>query len=196
MRPPELLYAVDETPPPRILVLSALQHIAVMAVTLIFPIIVARDAGLSGTRFLDMVSLSLLALGVSTLLLCLRSRIVGAGYLCPACFTGIFLGPSEFALQHGGLTLVFGMTLIAGSLQVVIARILHRLRALLPTEIAGVVITVVGLTLGSLGVRYSLGITEGDVIRPDFLAVSCLSLVTMMAAERVDRRPAPGCSAC
>lgn len=168
-RPPNLLYAVNETPPQRILVPSVLQHVAVMAVTLIFPIILARDAGLSGARFLDMVSLSMLALGVATLLLCMRSRYVGSGYLCPACFTGIFFGPSEFALRHGGLTLAFGMTLVAGVLQVVIAPILHRLRALLPTEIAGVVIAVVGLTLGSLGVRYGLGINEGEVYGPDFL---------------------------
>ncbi len=178
-RPPNLLYAVNETPPQRILVPSVLQHVAVMAVTLIFPIILARDAGLSGARFLDMVSLSMLALGVATPLLCMRSRYVGSGYLCPACFTGIFFGPSEFALRHGGLTLAFGMTLVAGVLQIVIAPILHRLRALLPTEIAGVVIAVVGLTLGSLGVRYGLGINEGEVIRPGFLAVSCLSLTTM-----------------
>jgi xanthine permease XanP len=180
-RPPGLLYAVNETPPQRILVPSALQHVAVMAVTLIFPIILARDAGLSGARFLDMVSLSMLALGVATLLLCMRSKYVGSGYLCPACFTGIFFGPSEFALRQGGLTLVFGMTLAAGVLQVAIAPILHRLRALLPTEIAGVVIAVVGLTLGSLGVRYGLGINEGEAIRPGFLAVSCLSLATMTA---------------
>ncbi|SEC62885.1 nucleobase:cation symporter-2, NCS2 family [Rhizobiales bacterium GAS191] len=180
-RPPELLYSVDETPPRAVLVVAALQHVAVIAVTLVFPLILARDAGLSGARFLDLVSLSILALGVSTILLCIRSEFVGSGFLCPACFTGIFLGPSEFALQRGGLALVFGMTLVAGLVQIAIAQVLHRLRPLLPTEIAGVVIAIVGLSLASLGVRYSLGISGSQGIQPAFLAVSGISLATMTA---------------
>jgi hypothetical protein len=61
-RPPDLIYAVDEQPPRAILVVSALQHIALMAITLIFPIIIAREANLSGAQFLDMMSLSMLGL--------------------------------------------------------------------------------------------------------------------------------------
>jgi Trk-type K+ transport system membrane component len=47
-RPPDLIYSVDEHPPWAILVVSALQHIALMAITLIFPIILAREGNLSG----------------------------------------------------------------------------------------------------------------------------------------------------
>jgi hypothetical protein len=50
-RPPDLIYSVDETPPRAILVGSAVQHVAVMAITLIFPIILAREAKLSGAQF-------------------------------------------------------------------------------------------------------------------------------------------------
>jgi xanthine permease XanP len=46
-RPPELLYAVDENPPPAVLVVSAIQHVALIAITLIFPLILAREAGLT-----------------------------------------------------------------------------------------------------------------------------------------------------
>lgn len=181
VRPPELLYAVDETPPAAILVVSAIQHVAVIAITLIFPLILAREAGLSGTQFLDMVSLSMLAIGLATIFLCLRSRLVGCGYLCPACYTAIFLGPSQFALQLGGLSLVFGMTIVAGFVQIAVAPMLHRLRALLPSEIAGLVIAIVGLSLASLGLRYSLGITNNRGIQPAYLAVAGISLVTMTA---------------
>ncbi len=180
-RPSGLLYAVDETPPPPILVASALQHVAVIAVTLIFPLILGKEAGLSRVQFLDLVSLSMMAIGVATILLCLRSKFVGSGYLCPACYTAIFLGPSLFALQEGGLALVFGMTIIAGLVQVAIAPVLHRLRVLMPSEIAGLVIAIVGLSLAALGVRYMLGITANQTIRSDYLVVSGLSLTTMMA---------------
>ena len=35
--------------------------------------------------------------GVATILLCTRSRYTGCGYLCPAGFTQIYLGPSLLA---------------------------------------------------------------------------------------------------
>jgi xanthine permease XanP len=178
-RPPELLYAVDETPPPVVLIVSALQHVAVIAVTLIFPLILGAEAGLSRLQFIDLVSMSMLAIGCSTILLCVRYHFVGCGYLCPGCFTAIFLGPSLFALRHGGLGAVFGMTIVAGIVQVAIAPILHRLRALMPSEIAGLVIAIVGLALATLGVHYMLGFSSGHGVSRDHLVVSALSLATM-----------------
>ena len=181
VRPPELLYAVDETPPPAVLVMSALQHVAVIAVTLVFPLILGAQAGLTRIQFLDLLSLSMLAIGVATILLCIKSKFVGSGFLCPSCYTAIFLGPSLFAIERGGLSLVFGMTIVAGLVQVAIAPILRRLRALMPSEIAGLVIAIVGLALAALGVRYMLGISTNGSIHPVYLLISALSLATMTA---------------
>ncbi len=179
-RPPNLIYAVDEDPPWVIMVVSALQHIGVMAITLIFPIIIAREANLSGTQFLDLVSLSMLGLGVANICLCMRSRFMGSGYLCGAAYTAIFLGPSLFALRQGGLALVFGMTVVGGFLQVAFAPLLRRLRPLLTSEIAGLVIAVVGLTLAGLGVRYSMGINaQQQQINADYVIVAVISLAIM-----------------
>jgi NCS2 family nucleobase:cation symporter-2 len=179
-RPPDLIYAVDEDPPWTILIVSALQHIGVMAITLIFPIVIAREANLSGAQFLDLVSLSMLGLGIATVCFCIRSKFIGSGYLCGAAYTAIFLGPSLFALRQGGLALVFGMTLVAGLVQVAFAPLLRRLRALLPSEIAGLVIAVVGLALAGLGVRYGLGINaQQQKINPDYVIVAGISLATM-----------------
>jgi xanthine permease XanP len=179
-RPPDLIYAVDEQPPRAILAVSALQHIALMAITLIFPIIIAREANLSGAQFLDMMSLSMLGLGVATVCFSIRSQYIGSGYLCPAAYTAIYLGPSLFALRHGGLALVFGMTVVSGFVQLAVAPLLRRLRALLPSEIAGLVIAVVGLALAGLGVRYSLGLNEQQSINLDYVIVAAISLATMI----------------
>jgi NCS2 family nucleobase:cation symporter-2 len=180
-RPPELLYAVEESPPPAVLVVSAVQHVAVIAITLIFPLILGAEAGLSRPQFVDLVSLSMFAIGVSTILLCLRLGFVGCGYLCPACYTAIFLGPSLFALQRGGLPLVFGMTIVSGLVQIVIAPILRRLRAIMPSEIAGLVIAIVGLAIAAFGMRYMLGITANQKVEPSSLVISALSLAAMSA---------------
>ena len=178
-RPSNLIYSVDEVPPFAILIISALQHVAVMAITLIFPLILAREANLSETQTLNMVSLSMLGLGVATICFCIRSHFIGSGYLSPAAYTAIYLGPSLFALRRGGLELVFGMTVTAGIIQLGIAPLLKRLRALLPSEIAGLVIAIVGLALASLGVSYSLGIENGQSIKPEYVTVAGISLATM-----------------
>jgi xanthine permease XanP len=179
-RPSDLVYAVDERPPWAIVVVSATQHIALMAITLIFPIILAREAGLVGAQFLDFVSLSMLGLGVATVCFCARSHRVGSGYLCPAAYSAIYLGPSLFALRQGGLPLMFGMTVVAGLVQIVAAPLLRRLRTLLPSEIAGLVIAVVGLALAGLGVRYSMGIDDRQSINTDYVIVAGISLATMI----------------
>src|SRR5262249_1641680 len=172
---------VDEQPPWAILIVSALQHIGLMAITLIFLIILAREGNLSGVQFLDLVSFSMLGLGVATVCFCIRSKYIGSGYLCGAAYTAIYLGPSLFALRQGGLALVFGMTVVGGIVQVAVAPLLRRLRALLPSEIAGLVIAVVGLTLAGLGVRYSLGIdVQQQKIHSDYVIAARLSLATMI----------------
>jgi xanthine permease XanP len=179
-RPPELLYSVDETPPRAVLVVASLQQVAVMSNSLAYPIILAREAGLSGSQMLDFVSLSMLTLGIATVLLCARSRFIGSGYLCPAGYTQIYLGPSLIAVKIGGLALAYGMTIVAGFLQLAMAPMLRRMRALLPSEIAGLVIAIVGLSLASLGLRYGLGITDQNVFEPSHLAIAGVSLVTMI----------------
>src|SRR5215471_2353241 len=179
-RAPGLIYGVDETPPAAVVGLSALQHVGVAASTLVYPLILARDAALSGIPLIDFVSLTMLAMGVATVLFCVRSRFIGSGYLCPACFKQIYLEPSLYALNQRGLALVYGMTVVTGFLQLAIAPLLHRMRALLPPEIAGLVIAIVGLSLASLGVRYSLGLGEHQGVQPAYLAVAGISVVTMI----------------
>src|SRR5260370_38531614 len=138
-RPPGLLYSVDETPPRAVFIVAGLQQVALLSNSLLYPIILGREAHLSPDRLLDFVSLLMLALGMATVLLRAKSRFIGCGYLCPAGYTQIHLGPSLYAAQIGGLPLVFGMTAVAGILQTAMAPLLRRVRFLMPPEIAGLV---------------------------------------------------------
>jgi xanthine permease XanP len=179
-RPLALVYSVDETPPPVVLVLSALQQVALMANTLVYPIILGRAAGLAPDQLLNLVSLAMLGLAIATILLCFRSRLIGCGYLCPGGYTQIYMGASLSALQLGGPTLMFGMTFLAGLMQLAIAPFLRRVRALLPPEIAGLVIAITGLSLAIFGVRYSLGIQVDNNIDPHAPMVAGIALITMV----------------
>ncbi len=179
-RPPGLLYSVDETPPRTVFIVAGLQQVALISNSLLYPIILGREAHLSPEQLLDFVSLSMLALGMATLLLSAKSRFVGSGYLCPAGYTQFYLGPSLTAAHIGGLALAFGMTAIAGVLQAAIAPVLRRVRFLLPPEIAGLVIAVVGLSIAVLGVRYGLGGGASTGMTSKYLAILAISLTTMV----------------
>lgn len=179
-RPPELIYDVNDTPSRTAFCLGTVQHVAVISALLVYPVILGTQAGLPHAQVLDMVALSMLAVGVGTVLMSMRLRGVGSGYLCPAGFSLVYLGPSLYALQHGGLAAAFGMTLVAGLVQLMIAPLLPRLRALLPPEVAGVVVAVTGLSLAVLGVRYALGVATTGQIQLAYVGTATLTLAMMI----------------
>ncbi|MGM0561593.1 MAG: uracil-xanthine permease family protein [Pseudomonadota bacterium] len=146
------------------LLFSALQHIAIIApIGLVFPLLVLRAADAGFALQETVITASLLALGIGNLLLCLRGRVLGSGYLCPAVFTAAYLPASLAAADAGGLSLVFGMTIFAGLCEVAFSFLLRRLRPYLPAEIAGLAVVMIGLILGFMGFRLLLGLdSHGD----------------------------------
>jgi NCS2 family nucleobase:cation symporter-2 len=173
-------FGASDLPPAGVVAFSAVQHIGLMANSLTYPVILAREAGLSEGATVDLVSVAMFALGAGTIFHCLKWRWAGTGLLCPAGFTSIYLAPALFAVQRGGMGLLFGMTMVAGLLQMAIAPLLHRVRALLPSEIAGLVIAIIGLSVASLGVRSGLGITNEQGVRLDYLWIAGVALSVMI----------------
>jgi NCS2 family nucleobase:cation symporter-2 len=180
-KPPSIVYGVDDRPPVTITILSGLQNVAVMAVYLIFPLIICREAGASIAVTVAVLSLAMLVMGSATLLQAMRTRGVGSGYLCPAHFTGTYISPSLTAVGIGGLPLVFGMTMFAGAIEVCLSRLLNRLRPYFPPEIAGLVVMLVGVTNAAVSVRYL--VEPGDVSTTGeiTLLIAAVTLGSMVA---------------
>lgn len=180
-KPAQIVYGLDDKPPFPILVLSALQNVAVMAVYLIFPLIICRQAGVSIAVTVAVMSLAMLVMGIATVLQAARMKKIGSGYLCPAHFTGAYISPSLIAVQAGGLPLVFGMTAFAGLIEAGLSRILNRLRPYFPPEIAGLVVMLVGVTNAAVSVGYLVapGQTASDA--KDALLVAAATLGSMIA---------------
>ena len=159
-KPETLIYGVNEVPPHAVTLLNALQHVGVVAVNFIYPVLIFRAAGASPDTITSLLALGFAILGLTTLMQVAGRGPVGTGYLCPTTFTATYLAPSLLAARSGGLALVFGMTVFAGLLEAALARILQRLRAVMPVEISGLVIVLIGLTAGLVGVRTLLGAGE------------------------------------
>jgi len=179
-RPPNFTYWLDDTPPHGTTLLSGLQHIGLVSSFLPIPLAIAREAGLAPDRMVDLISVSMVALGVTAILQALTRGPIGSGLLAPSCFSGAYLAPSLLAAKTGGLSLVFGMTMFGGLIEAGLSRVLRFLRPFLPPEIAGFVVVMVGVTVGGLGVRYVLGVGAATPVSLPEFAVSVFTLGLMV----------------
>jgi NCS2 family nucleobase:cation symporter-2 len=175
-KPADIVYGIDDVPPPLVIALSALQHVGLIAIFLVFPLLVVRELGASAALSANILSISVIALGVAAILQALPRGPVGSGFCCPANYSAIYLAPSLAAAKLGGLPLLFGMTAVAGLIEAALSPILRRLRPLFPPELSGLVIFFAGTTVGSLGFRYLIGIGgERPITRADMI-VAAISL--------------------
>jgi len=101
-KPPDIVYGVNDYPPVGVTVISALQQVGLISIFLLFPLLVCREAQLSADKVLDVLSLSMLAMGAGAILPSLTRGPVGSGDLCPSIFTVAYLGRSLLALITGG----------------------------------------------------------------------------------------------
>jgi NCS2 family nucleobase:cation symporter-2 len=177
-KPGELVYGIDDVPPPLFTVFSGFQHVGLVRIQLIFPALVIQLAELPTEDSVNMLSLSLIALGIAAILQSLPRGPVGSRFLCPPCHDAIFLEPSIAALKFGGLPLVFGMTMVAGVIQSLLSPILNRIRPLLPPEIGGLVIFLVGTSIAAIGCRYMIGIGVKEPVGHDYWLVAGVTLMT------------------
>jgi len=153
-----------------------------MSVYLVLIVIVFRDAGASHAATLSALSLGMVALAISAVLQAIWRGPVGSGYLAPPVFSAIYIGPAGLAADTGGLPAVFAMTIFAGAVEIALAPLLRRLRALFPPAISGFIVAIVGLQLGVIGIGDLLGVEH--IERPTFhehLVVGFLTLATMCA---------------
>jgi xanthine permease XanP len=160
--PPDIIYDVNDVPPAPTLLTLGLQHVFVITISLILPVLIAREVGLSARESMFFVSMSILASGIGTCLQAWRYRGIGSGYLCPCVCGPSYLSASVLAAKNGGLSLLFGMTAISGAFQVALSRVMSRLRVLFPVEVTGVVVTMVGISIIVFTIPLFVGISGSD----------------------------------
>ncbi|HPG29220.1 MAG TPA: solute carrier family 23 protein [bacterium] len=180
-KPSNLIFGVDDKIPFFTLVLLGLQHTFIFFISLIFPLIIIKELGGSITQEIgrSYISMSLIAGGVVTILQA-RKGIVGSGYLCPGLSGPSYFDSSKQAAALGGLPLVFGMTMLAGVIETIFSRIMHKFKYLFPTEVTGVIVTMVGIVVIPISIKNFFGISESNnILDPVSVKVACLTLTLM-----------------
>jgi NCS2 family nucleobase:cation symporter-2 len=179
-KPPNIVYAVNESPPPLVTALNGVQHVAVIAINLVYPLLIFRLADVPLPMIANLLAIGMLVLGIGTFFLASRFGPFGSGYMCPSTFTAAYLGPSLLALKAGGLPLVFGMTLFAGVLEAAFSKLLDRMRPVFPPELSGLVIFMIGWGAAIAGLRTLLA-ADAKPLTSDEFWIAAITLSTMVA---------------
>ncbi len=164
--------------------ISAIQHLGVCAIFMVYPLIIAYQANLPADEVTNLLQLGFIVLAISTLLQALPRGPVGSRFLAPSIYTGVYLAPSLLAVKIGGLPLMWGMTIFGGLVEMALSRVWSRLRPFIPPELAGLVIVLVGFIIGLAAVHVMLDDNAaGTLTAKDGFVVGCA--LAVMAALNI-----------
>lgn len=183
-RPVNILYGADERPSLSSALPVVLQQVIFLSLDLVFPVIVVATIMGSSLLAQSVVSLTMLAMGAGTIMQSLHKGAVGSGYFCPQETGVLYLPASLIAVQTGGFSLMLGMTALAGLAEVVFAKIIHKVRFMFPTEIAGLVVVMIGFMLIPISVGLVCGSTpQGGPVdtKAMTLGFMTLGLIVMLS---------------
>lgn len=181
-KPSNLIYGVDEHPPLHVLLVLALEHISVVSLGFVFPVVVVQEAGGTMVQAATMIQMSMIAGGVGTILQSLRRGAVGSGYLCPQVCGPSFLSASVLVGRAAGLGGVVAGTFFGGFFESLFSRVIKRLRRFFPPEVAGTVVTMVGITVIPFAMPRFLGLSEADpTVKAFDIIVAVVTLATICA---------------
>lgn len=161
-----------------------MQHVFVIFISLIFPALIVNLLGtaIDPHSARSLISLSMIAGGIVTILQAIRTKYLGSGYLCPAVCGPSYLAASVSAITAGGLPLLFGMTALAGMVEATLSRVISRLRLLFPPEVMGIVVALVGIVIIPMAIRNFFGLSGTDsVTTGSEVIVAVITLATMIA---------------
>ena len=144
-KPPDIQYGVDDAPPPAQTVLSALQQVGNLALTVLIPVTICQQAHIAPDVATDLIGIAFFGMALAAVLQALPRGPVGSGFLAPSGFTALFVAPSVAAMAAGGLSLMFGMGVFAGLIEAALSRVVRHLRPWLPPEIAGTATFLLGV---------------------------------------------------
>ena len=184
-----MTHPVDQMPRPAPLVVLALQHVITMyagAVTV--PLVIGASLHLPNDQTAYLVSADLMACGLVTLIQCIG--VFGVGVRLPVIMGVSFVGvaPAIVIASNPALGLpgVFGATIVAGLIGMVIAPLFGRAPRVFAPVVIGMAMLLIGLSLLNVAVNW-IGGDGGAVAHPANIAVAALVAVSILAVIRFGR---------
>lgn len=158
----DLIYGLNDRPPPLEAIFVAFQHVLAAFVGIITPpLIICSSLGLDPSNTSYIISMSLFASGICTFIQCKRIGPIGSGLLSlqgtSFAFLGPILGVGAFALDGGrtpeqALSLIFGVCFLGSAVEIILSRFLHLMSKIITPVVSGTVVMIIGLGLIRTGV--------------------------------------------
>lgn len=151
----DLIYQIEDKPPFRESIFAALQHLLAIFIAIITPpLIISKALNFSAETTAFLVSMSLLASGISTFIQCRRFGPVGCGLLCIQGTSFSFIGALTASFATRGdmteaaiLAAIFGVCIAAAPVEMIVSRLLKYTKQIITPLVSGIVVTMIGLCL-------------------------------------------------
>ncbi len=157
----ELIYKLEDRPPLPQAIFAATQHLLAMFVAVITPgLLICQALGLPAHDTQRIISMSLFASGIASLIQIRAWGPVGSGLLSIQGTSFNFVAPlimGGMALKNGGATVenmmagLFGTLMVASMTEIVLSRFLHLAKRIVTPLVSGVVVMIIGLSLIQVG---------------------------------------------
>ncbi len=143
-----MVYGLEDKLPLGTALLVSLQQVSAMVVGVITPaLLLANILKFPAPDTAYLVSMALFAAAIGTFFQTSRFGILGSGLLSVTGTSFAFIQPLIQAGQTGGLALMFGMSLVAAPVPLLLAPFLPRLRHLFSPLVSGIVVLLIGLSI-------------------------------------------------
>ena len=184
-----MFLGLDEKTDWKVTVLCGIQHVLAMFVGIITPpLIIAGSLGLTVAETGVLVSMALFTSGITTFIQVKRFGPLGSGLLSVQGTSFTFVPLAIQSGAAGGLSLIFGLTIAAAPLQMVLSRFLGIARRLFPPIVTGSVVLLIGMSLIRVGMTdLAGGYGAPDFGHPRHLLLGGFVLVTIVALNRFGR---------
>jgi NCS2 family nucleobase:cation symporter-2 len=181
VKPRTLTYGVDDTPPLSALATLGLQQVLMGTAGWVVMAAILAAFSTSAAYTQSILRMGMIVTGLGAIVQANRRGPLGSGFLCPPIVSPSFFSVATLAGGGYGLPTLFGMTAVAGAIEVVLARLLPRIRVLFPPEVVGVVMTMVGISVLPTGFPRLLADPATLVAGADQASNVAVGLVTLAA---------------
>lgn len=182
----QLTYGVDDNPALLKKLLFGLQHIfAAFGGIIVVPLVISNALGLDGKTSTTLISATILAAGLATIV---QARGIGPVGSRVACIMGTdftFVSPAISVGGVLGLPGIIGASILGAFFEIILSYFIRPLMKLFPPIVTGTVVCLIGLTLLPVSIDWF----AGGVGAPDYgsmlnISIAMFVLILTLALNR------------
>ena len=153
-----LMYGVDDNPSLVKKVLFGIQHIfAAFGGIIVVPLVIASALGLDAKTTTTLISATILASGLATIIQAKGVGKVGSRVACIMGTDFTFVSPSISVGSVLGLPGIIGATILGAFLEIILSFFIKPLMKFFPPLVTGTVVCLIGLTLLPVAIDWAAG---------------------------------------